>query len=229
MSPKLGLSASSVRQWNMPHPGAPALLLRDGDHEQLTRLFVRGELGPGLGSRSEHGLCCWPPRGLLNADIAARSRVSRPTGSTGGGPATPTPGWPGWSMRTGRDGPRIIAQRQIVAETLVPPEGLGVTHWSSRLLAARLMARPSQGRGVFLSMWMSAASGEPPAPPARTCLFSRANRMAGGEEGDDGACQACAHSACRRAFIGSPRRGCSRRRPAALDRRGCPPRRCASR
>lgn len=33
----------------------------------------------------------------------------------------------------------MIDQRRIVAETLVPPRtGLGVTHWSSRLLAARL-------------------------------------------------------------------------------------------
>ena len=39
--------------------------------------------------------------------------------------------------RPGR--PRTVDQRQVVAETLVPPPAtLGVTHWSSRLLAARL-------------------------------------------------------------------------------------------
>ena len=39
--------------------------------------------------------------------------------------------------RSGR--PRVIDHRKIVAQTLKPPpKRLGVTHWSSRLMAARL-------------------------------------------------------------------------------------------
>jgi transposase len=44
--------------------------------------------------------------------------------------------------RPGR--PRTLDHRQIVAETLKsPPKKLGVTHWSSRLLADRLKVSPS--------------------------------------------------------------------------------------
>ena len=42
-------------------------------------------------------------------------------------------------MRTGRAGRKTVDQRRIMAETLTPPPArLGVTHWSSRLLATRL-------------------------------------------------------------------------------------------
>jgi transposase len=120
----------------MPHPGAPPLLLRDGDHEQLTRLVRASSARAGLAQRARIVLLA--SEGMLNADIAERVGVSRPTVNrwraryTDGGVAGLVD-----EDRPGR--PRTIDQRQIVAETLVPPPvSLGVTHWSSRLLAARL-------------------------------------------------------------------------------------------
>ena len=120
----------------MPHPGAPPLLLRDGDHEQLTRLVRASSARAGLAQRARIVLLA--SEGMLNADIAERVGVSRPTVNR-------------WRARYADAGvaglvdedrpgrPRTIDQRQIVAETLVPPPAsLGVTHWSSRLLAARL-------------------------------------------------------------------------------------------
>jgi hypothetical protein len=52
----------------MPHPGAPALLLRVGDHERLTGLLRSGSVRSGLAKRA--GLCCWPRRVCGNAEIA---------------------------------------------------------------------------------------------------------------------------------------------------------------
>jgi len=120
----------------MPHPGAPPLLLRAGDHEQLTRLVRASSARAGLAQRARIVLLA--SEGVLNQDIAKRVGVSRPTVNR-------------WRARYADAGvaglvdedrpgrPRTIDQRQIVAETLVPPPAsLAVTHWSSRLLAARL-------------------------------------------------------------------------------------------
>jgi transposase len=76
--------------------------------------------------------------GVSNTEIAARVGVSRPTVIS-------------WRARYARSGiagladqprpgrPRTIDHDQIIAATLrPPPKRLGVTHWSSRLLAARL-------------------------------------------------------------------------------------------
>ena len=76
--------------------------------------------------------------GLTNIEIATRVGVSRPTVTS-------------WRARYDRGGigglsdqarsgrPRTIDHRKIVAATLkAPPNKLGVTHWSSRLLAAHL-------------------------------------------------------------------------------------------
>ena len=120
----------------MPHPGAPPLLLRDGDHEQLTRLVRASSARAGLAQRARIVLLA--SEGMLNADIAERVGVSRPTVNRWRARYTDA-GMAGLvdEDRPGR--PRTIDQRQIVAETLVPPPAsLGVTHWSSRLLAARL-------------------------------------------------------------------------------------------
>jgi transposase len=112
------------------------LLLRVGDHEQLTRM-VRARSGrAGLAQRARIVLLA--SDGVLNAEIAERVGVSRPTVNR----------WRARYAESGIEGladedrsgrPRRVDQRQIVAETLVPPPAnLGVTHWSSRLLAARL-------------------------------------------------------------------------------------------
>ena len=120
----------------MPHPGAPPLLLRVGDHEQLTRLVRARSVRAGLAQRARIVLLA--SEGMLNAEIAERVGVSRPTVNR----------WRARYAEAGIDGlvdedrpgrPRTVDPRQIVAETLAPPPArLGVTHWSSRLLAARL-------------------------------------------------------------------------------------------
>jgi transposase len=76
--------------------------------------------------------------GLPNVEIAERVGVSRPTVTS-------------WRARYARSGiagladqarsgrPRTIDHRRIVAATLkAPPRKLGITHWSSRLLATHL-------------------------------------------------------------------------------------------
>ncbi len=76
--------------------------------------------------------------GVSNTAIAERVGVSRPT----------VIGWRERYEHGGIDGlhdeprsgrPRLVDHREIVAATLTPPpKKLGVTHWSSRLLASRL-------------------------------------------------------------------------------------------
>lgn len=76
--------------------------------------------------------------GVANTAIAERVGVSRPT----------VVSWRERYERNGIDGlhdeprsgrPRLVDHREIVAATLKPPpKKLGVTHWSSRLLASRL-------------------------------------------------------------------------------------------
>jgi transposase len=76
--------------------------------------------------------------GILNAEIADRVGVSRPTVNR----------WRGRYVEAGIDGladedrpgrPRTVDPRRIATATLSPPPArLGVTHWSSRLLAAEL-------------------------------------------------------------------------------------------
>jgi hypothetical protein len=52
----------------------------------------------------------------------------------------PATDWTGWTTRRGRAGrPKTIDDARIIAATLeAPPQHLGVTHWSSRLLASQL-------------------------------------------------------------------------------------------
>lgn len=76
--------------------------------------------------------------GVSNTEIAARVGVSRQT----------VVSWRSRYMRRGIVGlhdearpgrPRLVDHGRIITETLMPPpKKLGVTHWSSRLLAARL-------------------------------------------------------------------------------------------
>src|SRR3954451_6456403 len=117
--------------------------------------------------RNGPGSCCWPPTGCATPRSPPGSG-GRGRRGTGGAPVTPSSGAVVWSTRLDRVGvsrptvnrwraryaelgvvglvdearpgrPRTVDQREIVAATLVPPPAvLGVTHWSSRLLAARL-------------------------------------------------------------------------------------------
>src|SRR5829696_1852161 len=111
----------------MPHPGAPALLLRVGDHERLTGLVRSGSVRAALAQRARIVL-------LASEGVG----VSRPTVNR----------WRARYVEAGVDGladedrpgrPKMVDPRRIVAATLTPPPArLGVTHCSSRLLAAEL-------------------------------------------------------------------------------------------
>jgi transposase len=120
----------------MAHPAAPPLLLRVGDHEELSRLVRASSVRAGLAQRARIVLLA--SEGVRNADIAQRVGMSRPTVNL-------------WRSRYAEAGlaglvdldrpgrPKTVNQRKIITETLTPPpEKLGVTHWSSRLLASRL-------------------------------------------------------------------------------------------
>ena len=120
----------------MANRPAPALLLREGDQEVLEGWLRSRSVKAGLAKRARIVLLA--AEGVGNREIAQR---------VGASPTTVIQ----WRERYGRSGlrgledldrsgrPRELDHRQIVAETLKPPpKKLGVTHWSSRLLADRL-------------------------------------------------------------------------------------------
>ncbi len=110
--------------------------LRDGDRERLSAWTRSATVRSGLAKRARIVLLA--ADGVTHTEIAELVGVSRPTVTS-------------WRRRYERSGiaglrdqaragrPRRIDHAKIVAETLKPPpKKLGVTHWSSRLLAARL-------------------------------------------------------------------------------------------
>ena len=115
---------------------AAPLLLRVGDLPRLEQL-VRATTGPaGLASRARVVLLA--AEGVANQDIAAQVGMSRPTVNR-------------WRARYDAQGiagladvqrpgrPKMVDRATIITATLTPPpRSLGVTHWSSRLLAPRL-------------------------------------------------------------------------------------------
>jgi transposase len=115
---------------------AELLLLRDNDREELVVLTRSSSVGAGLAARARIVLLA--AEGTPNVEIARLVGVSRPTVNAWRTRYAER-GLPGLAeaKRSGRR--RSIDQRRIVAETLrPPPASLGVTHWSSRLLASRL-------------------------------------------------------------------------------------------
>ena len=120
----------------MPALAAPALGLRDGDRERLTGWVRSSTIKAGLAQRARIVLLA--ADGVSNTRIAAQVGVTRQTVVS-------------WRARYARSGiaglydearpgrPRSIDHEAIITETLKPPpKRLGVTHWSSRLLAKRL-------------------------------------------------------------------------------------------
>jgi transposase len=120
----------------MPALAAPALTLRDGDRVRLARLVRSSTVRAGLAQRARIVLLA--ADGVSNTEISRRLGLSRPTVID-------------WRSRYERDGmagldddprsgrPRTIDRAEIIAVTLSPPpRKLGVTHWSSRLLAGHL-------------------------------------------------------------------------------------------
>jgi len=130
----------------------PALVLRDGDRGRLLSLTRSSSVRAGSALRARIVLLA--ADGVSNTEIAARVAVARQTVID-------------WRARYEREGvagladvprpgrPRHVDRARIIAATLAPPpKKLGVTHWSSRLLATHLkignatVARAWRGYGV---------------------------------------------------------------------------------
>jgi transposase len=120
----------------MPNRPAVSLPLRDGDRETLLRLSRSTAVRAGLAQRAR--IVVLAADGMSNTAIAERVGATRTT----------VIGWRKRYVESGIEGlydeqrsgrPRRIDHRDIVAATLKPPgKKLGITHWSSRLLARQL-------------------------------------------------------------------------------------------
>jgi transposase len=115
---------------------ATPLGLREGDRERLMSLSRSSAVRAGLVQRARIVLLA--AEGVSHTEIAELAGVSRPTVIS-------------WRQRYERSGlrglddqprsgrPRRIDRDRIITATLrPPPKSLGVTHWSSRLLATKL-------------------------------------------------------------------------------------------
>ena len=120
----------------MANRPAPALGLRDGDHQELLRLTRSSSVRTGLAQRAR--IVLLSAEGMANTAIAETVGVSRPMviswrdrySSSGLAGLDDEP-------RSGR--PRHVDHRKIISATLTPPpRKYAVTHWSSRLLARHL-------------------------------------------------------------------------------------------
>jgi len=114
----------------------PRLLLRECDRDELVRVAKSTSVRAGAATRARIVLLA--AEGRAKVEIAELAGVSRPTVDR-------------WCRRYAEHGvagltdldrsgrPATVDRAAIVAATLVPPpKRLGVTHWSSRLLAKRL-------------------------------------------------------------------------------------------
>src|SRR3954454_18383727 len=131
----------------MANRPAPALALREGDRAELERLTRSSSVRAGLAQRARIVLLA--ADGIGNTEIAERVGVARQTVLTwraryrdrglAGLDNVPKPGKP-----------RRIDPQRIIAETLKPPpKSLGVTHWSTRLLGAKLKV----GNSTIAKAW----------------------------------------------------------------------------
>src|SRR4051794_41372736 len=131
----------------MANRPASALALREGDRVELERLTRASSVRAGLAQRARIVLLA--ADGVGNTEIAERVGVARQTVLTwraryrdrgmAGLEDVPKPGKP-----------KQIDPRRIIAETLKPPpKSLGVTHWSTRLLGARLKV----GNSTIAKAW----------------------------------------------------------------------------
>ncbi len=120
----------------MANKTAEPLLLRVGDQAELERL-IRTDTGSAALARRAR-IVLLAADGVGNQVIAERVGVSRPTVNL----------WRSRYVEAGMAGlvelkrpgrPRQVDRAAILTATLTqPPKALGVTHWSSRLLAPRL-------------------------------------------------------------------------------------------
>ena len=120
----------------MANKTAEPLLLRTGDLTELEHLTRSSTVPASAAQRARIVLLA--AEGVANYVIAERVGVTRPTVNL----------WRARYVEHGMAGlaeekrpgrPRQVDRAAIIAATLSPPpKGLGVTHWSSRLLAPRL-------------------------------------------------------------------------------------------
>jgi transposase len=123
------------------------LVLRDGDRPRLEALLRSATVAAGVAQRARIVLLA--ADGVANYEIAERVGVTRPTVNL-------------WRDRyvekglAGLDGvrppgrPRQVDRAKVITATLTPPPAsLGVTHWSSRLLAERLGIEHSTVAGIW--------------------------------------------------------------------------------
>ena len=148
-------------------PSAARLEVRGKDKSKL-RSWVRASgIRAGLAQRARIVLLAG--QGMSNTEIATRVGVSRPTVihwrdryAEGGLAALAD------RQRSGRR--RRVDEAQVVAATLnPPPERLGVTHWSSRLLGGEL----GLGFATVARIWRKRGSAAP-----ATYLLSRSEQAA---------------------------------------------------
>lgn len=110
--------------------------LRDGDREKLVSLTRSSTVTAGAAQRARIVLLA--ADGVSNTEIASRTGVSRPT-VIAWRARYETSGIGGLVDRARSGRPRSLDHDKIVSATLTPPPPkLGVTHWSSRLLANHL-------------------------------------------------------------------------------------------
>ena len=120
----------------MANRAAPALVLREGDREELARITRSSIVRAGLAQRARIVLAA--ADGEANERIAARVGVSKVTVLQWRARYTEQ-GINGLDDQARSGRPRTIDHRRIVATTLKPPpKKYGVTHWSSRLLGRHL-------------------------------------------------------------------------------------------
>ena len=120
----------------MANKPAPALPLREGDQAILEKVLRTSSTTAGAAQRAR--IVLMASQGTTNALIAELAGVSRPTVNL----------WRGRYLEHGMAGlvdvqrpgrPKVVDDAAIITATLTPPpKRLGVTHWSSRLLAPRL-------------------------------------------------------------------------------------------
>ena len=131
----------------MPNHPAPAAVLREGDREELGAWTRSTSIRAGLALRAR--IVLMAADGLPNSVIAERCGVSRPT-VIGWRARYQESGMAGLHDAPRPGGPRTLDRAEVLAATLKPPpKKLGVTHWSSRLLASRLGVSAS----TVLDVW----------------------------------------------------------------------------
>ena len=120
----------------MAHAPAPALVLREGDEEELRRWVRSSAVRAGLAQRARIVLLA--SEGMANTEIAERVGVARQSVLSWRSRYAQC-GLAGLGDR-GRSGrPREADSRKVLSATLTPPaRSTGLTHWSSRELAKKL-------------------------------------------------------------------------------------------